>query len=134
MKFQKTLSYFFILASFVFVIPFNITGNAISSGIKTGNLFFGFSFLIFGIVLFLISHEGNLARKVRKSGAVIEDPKKLIHIAREMDYILGKDVKEGLEVYEGKRRITTIPKHKLTWRTSKDILRTFEEEYDKRNY
>jgi hypothetical protein len=143
MKPKKVLSYFFILTSFIFIIPFNITGNAVSSGIKTGNLFLGFSFLVFGIVLFMISHEGklerNLAQEVRESGRTIDKSKDLIHIAQEMKYVLKDPVREGIPVYDksGKYRITVIPIHKVSWKISKCILRDLangEPSFRRRSY
>jgi len=144
MGYKKALSYFFIIISFIFIIPFNITGNAISSEIKTGNLFFGITFLVFGVVLFLISHEGklerNLAQEIRESGRVIDKTNDLLHIAKEMGYIIGENVKEGTIIYDssGKNKITSIPlKGHLTWKISKVILRDLakgESSFRKRNY
>jgi len=118
-----------------------ITGNIIGGKPVIGFSFVGFLFLILGIVLFFISHEGklerNLAQEIRKSGKVIDKPKELIHIATEMGYTFGKNVKEGMEVYNGEKRITTIPLHKVTWVTARNILKDLAEGnsgYGKRNY
>lgn len=57
--------------------------------------------------------EGNLAKRVKESGRIETNPKKIIQIARKSGYIIGKkDVNEGTPVYNEKNCfITVVPRH-----------------------
>ncbi|VVB82132.1 Uncharacterised protein [uncultured archaeon] len=107
-----------------------ITGNVVNNGLVVGFSFSGFLFLISGIVLFLVTNEGegkpkkNLAQIVKESGKTIDNSRDLIHLARECGYTLGQNVREGTPVYDSAGTyITVIPIHKVTWRISKNIVR-----------
>jgi len=145
MKIYPLLSFTFIFVSFILIlnIPINLTGNIINTNFTTGNIFFGILFLVFGIALLLIHGESrlekNLAQQIKESGRIIDKPKELIHIANKMGYILKEPVREGVPVYDisGKNYLTVIPLHKITWRTSKDIIRDLAEgkpSIKRRNY
>ncbi|MEK6913446.1 MAG: hypothetical protein AABW47_02130 [Nanoarchaeota archaeon] len=144
MKIESGLSYLFIFVSFIFILnlPINLTGHVINPTFTSGNVFFGILFLVFGIVLLLIHEEGgleNLAERIRKSGRVVDKPRDLLHIAREMKYVLKDPVKEGIPVYDlsGKNCITIIPLHKVTGITSRDIMRDLakgKSSLNRRNY
>ena len=79
------------------------------------------AFFVVGIVL-LVEREGNLALKVKESGAVITDPKKLKKIARKMSYDL-RGVREGTQVlnYDG-RPLTVIPHRRFGTGTYYNII------------
>ena len=142
---QSVLSYLFILVSFIFILnmPINLTGHVINTTFTSGNIFFGILFLAFGLALLLIHQEGgleeNLAQTTKKSGRVIDKPRDLLYIARKMKYVLKDPAREGIPVYDssGKNFITNIPLHKVTVRTSKDIIRDLAEgksSLNRRNY
>lgn len=107
-----------------------ITGSVVNNGLAMGFSFSGFLFLISGIVLFLVTNEGegklekNVAQKIKESGKIIENSRDLIKIAKECGYALGQNVREGTPVYDSAGTyITVIPIHKVTWRISKNIVR-----------
>lgn len=112
---MKNLGLFFVFVGILLMLvstSFTITGNAVKEGINLGSSFIGFVFLVGGLALFLASKEGNLAKKVLESGAVITNSKKLKKIARKMGYE-GREVKEGYQVLDYKDKpLTVIPNHK----------------------
>lgn len=128
---------FLIMASTTFTLTGNVVNNS-GKGIQVGSSIFGIAFLVVGLASFLAKKEGNLAKRVLESGAVV-DTKKLIKLAKGMGYEVVKGYKEGARVYDGEEVITVIPKHKTvegkgTYLGILKALSTGESSFRKRNY
>jgi hypothetical protein len=129
-KLNLLLSYAFILAGILLIANFSvskITGNVIGEQIAVGTSPIGFIFLILGIVLFVVAQESRLektlAQKVKESGKIIDKPNELIRVARKSGYIIGKEVREGTQIYsEEGRYITVIPHHNISPGTYHGII------------
>lgn len=111
-EFQKISGIILIAAGIVLVLNSSpgITGFIISEFISRGaSSALGLVFIVGGILLFLRGKESNLALEVKKSGAILTNPKKLIKIAGKMGY-QGRMINEGYQVLDEKRKpLTVIP-------------------------
>jgi hypothetical protein len=103
-----------IIGLVLLVSSLSITGNVVSEKIgKTPSSILGLAFIIGGVVLFMArrSKEGNLAKQVLESGAVLSRPRDIKKIARKMGYEIVGNKREGYTVLYEKGRLTTIPGH-----------------------
>ena len=142
---QIFLSFILIVGGLILIADVSlskITGNIINNSPAVGFSSIGFLFLILGIVLFMVNAEGklerNLAQEIKRSGRIVDNPRELIHIAKKSGYVLGKEVKEGIPVYDDfGRYITVIPIHKVSGGVSRNIISELargESNFRKRNY
>lgn len=102
-----------IIGLILLVSSLSLTGNVVSENLgKAPGSILGLMFIIGGFVLFLARkrEEGNLAKQVLESGAILSKPREVIKIAKKMYDVVGNK-REGYNVlYEG-GRLTTIPGH-----------------------
>ncbi len=122
---KKIIGGILILASLAFLINQNFTGAIIGTSYISFNLVALAAFII-GIILFIheIGVKKNLAAQILKSGAIIDDPKKILKIARKMGYDEGREVKEGYQILSHNHPITVVPHHHLSPGVSRNILKT----------
>lgn len=149
MDIKTGLSSLFILVSFILVlnIPINLTGHVINAEFTSGNIFLSILFLVFGIALLLIKQEGKLekslkietlAQKIKKSGKMLDSPKEIIHVAKESGYYTGRELKEGIPIYDKDgQHITTIPRRHISPGTYRNIINSLakgESNFRRKNY
>jgi hypothetical protein len=132
MKKTGMLGLLMMIAGVLLIANFSvskITGNVIGENIAIGTSSLGFIFLIFGLVFFIVSSENKLektlAQQIKESGKMIDNPRELVRIARKSGYILGKEVKEGTQIYDQEGRyLTVIPHRHISPGTYHGIIKT----------
>lgn len=126
----------FLIGGFLIFNSFSgMTGFVVAENIeKNISSIIGLMLVIGGIVLFVRGKEGNLALEIKKSGAIITNPKKLRKISNKMGYE-GRLVKEGYQVLNNGRPLTVIPNHNIStgvYRSIINALSTGESNFRKR--
>lgn len=136
--YQKAAGVILFFIGFIFILNSlsGMTGFAIAESIgKIPSSIIGLIFIIGGILLFVRGKESNLALEVKKSGAIITDPRRLRKIANKMGYE-GRWVKEGYQVLgKNGRPLTVIPNHNISTgvcRSVIDVLSTGKSNFRKR--